>query len=317
MKKLIFILLTMTILSGCSSKKLERPDNTDIVCIEEVQLSLENYERPEAVAELPKPDKTLIDPMFSLSTEAFPAVQVLSANDYFKYDLLSNENFDELDKITEPTNINVTLYRDSAYTDWSYKFSCFIYKIDSDYVYLGTAGHCIIRKNDITRAKITFYDRSEIYVSLDDYKKGAGFGSSDGDYAMYRFPTSAIPYELLLRLKEVSYDEAAMRAVKPGDTLYSGNIYAMSADKDYDKVMTVYDSSSSIAKNSLANYNAYFNSNYFLTDTPLVNGQSGSAIFDQYGNLVAICSGGSWNKKVGIYTVADKMDELYEAFKQD
>ncbi len=307
----------MTMLCGCNSKKPDRPDNTDVIGVEEVQLSLENYDRPEAVAPLPKPDKTLIDPMFSLSTESFPAIQVLGENDYFKYDLLKRNNFDKLDKITEPTNVSVTVYRDSDYTDWSFKFSCFIYKIDADYIYLGTAGHCIIKSSDLTRAKITFFDRSDIYISLTDYKKGAGFGSADGDYAMYRIPTAAVPYDLLLSLKEVSYDENAISAVKPGDILYSGNIYAKSPSEDYDRTMTVYDQSTSIVEDSVANHKTFQNLNYILTDTPLIGGQSGSAIFDQYGNLVAICSGSSHNRKVGIYTAADKIDELYEAFKEE
>lgn len=314
LEKTLFILLASAMLWGCGSRT--EVAFADTLSVNEVKDSLEIYERPEVVAELPKEDKTLCNGIYSLSTEAFPVVQVLSENNYFKYDLLAEEDFDQLNTITEKTNVSVIMYRDSNYTDWCCRFSCFIYKIDPDYVYLGTAGHCIINNSNNTRAKITFYDRSSIYVSLAEFKKGAGFGSEKGDYAMYRFPTSALPDGILYNLKEVNYDKSALEEVKTGDTLFTGNIYAMKPEQDYDKTMKVFDKADMAVKNGLSSYNAYNNSNYFLTDTSLVPGQSGSGIFDQYGNLVAICSGGSYNHKVGIYTAATKIDELYDAFNE-
>lgn len=296
------------------------PDDSELISVDSMIDSLTKIDKCQAVEEVKQADETLMDPMFSLSTAAFPVVQVLEENDYFKYDLLKEADYKALDKITEPTNVSVTVYSDNTYTKWSCQFSCFIYKIDPDYIYLGTAGHCIVPNSDRTRAVITFFDRTEVKASLADYQMGSKFGSTTGDYAMYRMETSKVPTSLLMKLKEVSYNEKAITNVKSGDVLYSGNIYARNKKVDYDKKMTVLNKAAD--PTFYTGRIAYINSNaYFATNTPLVPGQSGSAVFDKYGNLVAICSGYAYasnHPAVGIYSLADKMDDMYDAFqKQD
>lgn len=298
-------------------EELTAPDSSDVEGAKAFKSKLAPAVHPAFVPEMEKPDKTLINPMFSLSTEGFPVVSVLGKNNYFHYDLLTAPDFDALDKLTEPTNINVMLYREN-YSDWSVRFSGFVYKIDPDYVYIGTAGHCIDKSSNVKRAKVTFFDRSSIKVSLEEYILGGNFRDTVGDYAMYRFPTSALPYETLLKLKEVTFDEAAIEKVKPGDIIYSGNIYAKNSSEDYDRQCKVLDKSSDIVK-YYAGYFGYINSSsYFATDPPLTSGQSGSAIFDAYGNVVAICSGemkDSKYAKMGIFTLASKIDDLYDQFQ--
>lgn len=332
-KYALFLLTMVTMLCGCGSKEdsnpfsflfskeeMSAPNNSDIAGVVKVKATLPSYEKPAVVEQMAQPDKTLINPMFSLSTMSFPEVTVLDKNGYFDYELLTQKDFDTLDKITEPTNISVMVYRDNARTDWSHKFSCFIYQIDPDYIYLGTAGHCIVKNSDRTRATVTFFDRETLNVSLEDYQMGANFGSSNGDYAMYRMKTSEVPRDLLLQLKKVHYDKTAMKNVKPGDVLYSGNIYAKDPSKDFDRQLTVLDTNAESTKPYLRTYTWYGTSAFYLTDKPLTSGQSGSAIFDKFGNLVAICSGGaraSGLPEIGIFAVADKIEDLYDKFQEE
>lgn len=316
-------LLAASSLTGCgllSSSMVHEADYTEMVTLSSVEDSMTIIERPGIVEEIEKPDKTLYNSMFFMSTNALGAVNVLEENGYFNYDLLETEDFEELDRITEPTNISVIFYSNKNHSDWRIRFSCFIYKIEDDYIYLGTAGHCIANLEYARFAEITFFNRERVCTSMEEYKLGGNFSSRQGDYAMYRIKTADVPYDLLLQLKEATYDPEAVLAVSGGDTIYSGNIYCQHQDDDYDMKMIVYGEDSDAYK-SYTDYWSYLaTGNYFITKGHLVSGQSGSAIFDRYGHVIGVCSGmasGGGYPEIGIMTAIHYMDELYQQFIED
>lgn len=315
---IVLIFGTFEILRGMDNKELRVVDNSSLVSFDVAKDVLVFFDKPGIVAEMEKPDKTLYDATAFLSTDGFSKVKVLVKNEYFDYELLTSSDYDALDILTEPTNISVQTYSDSTRSEERTGFSCFIYRIEDDYIYLGTAGHCIASESYRRNSTITFYDRTTIDISLLDYKKGGNFDSHAGDYAMYRIPTDAVPYELLINLREVTFSTDAINDVKIGDVLYSGNIYNKYKDKDYDKKITVIPIETGKVGDFLRANDSLLSGMYFTTDYGLVPGQSGSGVFDAYGNLVAICSGHvAGNNGFGIFTKASKLDELYQEFFEE
>lgn len=319
------VLSVSALLGGCSGvydyEEPTRPDNSDLVTAETGEKNLKKVDTPKVVAKYKGDDPTLIEGSYFLSTNGFRAAKILVANNYFTYEPLANGTFDELNALTEPTNVHVTLYRDAARTDWSKRFSCFIYKIDEDYIYLGTAGHCTYDKSTLKYANLMFYDRKVIKLAMQDYKLGGEFLSNAGDYAMYRIPIEVIPESTLMNLRQACFSLDHVNAVKAGDTLFTGNIYAKNSKTDYDfesKVLTK-DADATVTY-YMENYPALKKDIYFITNRAAVSGQSGSGIFDKQGYVVACVSGEfhqSSSNTYGIFTALTKMDNLYREYKAE
>lgn len=329
---ILFLASSLTLFAGCGSIirlaefKIEAVDMVPAgqnISYEEHLETLTVSSKPMVVEESVKPDKTLYNAMFFATVNYLPKTTVLIRNSYFTYDPLTKTDWNALDKLTEPTNVDIALYDDAERTVRRILESAFIYKIDDDYIYLGTAGHCIASKNRLKNAKIMFYDRKTYDVDLSDYRLGGKFESAEGDYAMYRFPTSSIPYEELVKLKEVCYSKDAIKNVKAGDVLYTGNIYAKKSSKDYDKKLTVVDESNDSYQFFVSSDDCKVitYSSYIICNEGTTKGQSGSAIFDKYGYAVATVSGslrGSYkgtSYKLGLYTKLSKLDSLYSKFQ--
>lgn len=300
----------------------EAPADT-ITSYEKHYSTLKVVEAPTYVKERTLPDKTLYNPMGFAAIDGFSKMNILVSNSYFTYDLLTKSDWGALDRLTEATNVNITLYDDAKRTTARILESGFIYKIDEDYMYIGTAGHCATDKKRLKNARVMFFDRKTFNVDLSDSVIGGKFNSKEGDYAMFRIPTSSIPYEELLKLKEVCYSKEAIKNVYTGDILYTGNIYAKGTSKDYDRKLPVINESDPAYK-----YHVKYDSwkvitydAYYVSNANCKKGQSGSAVFDKYGNAVACVSGGGSNKSngitytLGVYTKLSKLDFLYDKLK--
>jgi len=326
----LFILGTL-LFSGCGSLvKITEFSTVDVslpgtgvnISYGAFHSTLEKTEKPGFVEEPVKPDKTLYNPMVFASIDGFTKTNVLIKNSYFTYDLLTKTDWKALDELTEPTNISITLYNDFARTSWKYRESAFIYKIEEDYIYLGTAGHCAAKSSKyLKNAVIMLYDRTEINVDLSTCEIGGKFHSDVGDYAMFRIPTSSIPYDELVKLKQVTFSKSAVDNAKAGDYIYSGNIYAQNTKKDFDKKVMILGEGHSLYENLVKVSSIQFSDAYYITEGYLVDGQSGSAMFDKYGNVVGTCSGMYGIKKqgvtykAGVFTKLTNIDKLYQKLK--
>lgn len=325
------LIFSVAAFSGCSLIQIapfqfteaSSPDTKELVSYEESLNRLPGIPHPVAVEEPKQPDKTLYNALSLASTSGLKPLNVLIGNSYFTYDSLEKNNLKAIDALTEATNVNMVFYSSEARTDWKMRCSGFVYRIDDDYIYIGTAGHCIAKKAYLKYATIMFADRVIYKVDLSDYKRIASFRSAKGDIAMYRIPVSAIPKDELLKLREVCWDKEMISAVKEGDVLYTGNIYAKNIRKDYDKNIPVVSTDNKWASTYINKYDYDWmaNSNYILSTADTTSGQSGSAIFNQKGYAVALVSGyvkmrGDSSSVIGIYTTTAKLQELYDQFQK-
>lgn len=314
--------LGLMLLTGCGQMfpKAEIPEVefAERISTTDYKKTLTIAKEPVPVAEPEEADPSLYDPTAFASVNGFSQMKVLIRNDYFRYEPLAKGNFDKVDTITEPTNVDVR-YFNKGLPDSNYgMFSCFVYQVDEDYVYLGTAGHCIVNMKKLSRFEVRFFDREVITVDTMDYVINASFKSTTGDYAMYRLPVDAIPKDTLLKLKQVCFDKKIAGGLKPGDEMYTGNIYARNIKKDFDRQFTILDTGEGFIADVIKTWPWIGSKAYYIADKGTMGGQSGSALFDSRGYLVAIVSGhGTWNKHpYGIYTKADKMDEMYQELKK-
>lgn len=296
----ITIITAIALITGTNSfwfptNGIATPDSASLAKYSELGVS----ERPNAVDAPAKADPMEMDAMFSLSTSAFPSIQLMSENGIFSY--TQSDARANLDECVNPTNISVRCENSERWV----AFSGCIYRIDYDYIYIATAGHCILRdcSSLLSNAEIVFFDRTVINADLSEYRFGANYSKSYGDYGMYRIPTSAVPYSTLVNLREVNIDETVIDSLEYGDSLYTGNINVNDRSVDYNIDTSVIGDC----------YDWGFSTEfYFYTDDDLFQGMSGSAIFDMNGNLVGVCSGGGGD--VGIWQRADRFDELYQSF---
>ncbi len=315
----VCILTGAMLVTGCVTDfTVETPEiiaESENESVSSFEKSLNISEKPAEVAMLVKPDKSIYNPMTFEATVGFSEIYVLNSNDFFSYDVPENSNFKTIDSVTEPTNISVRYYP-YGYDSSNGCFSCFVYKIDDEYIYLGTAGHCVVKESDRKNCEISFFDRSKVRLSLQEYKMGHNFKDTRGDYAMYRIPTDIIPRDVLVKLKTVKFDVDHISTVKNNDIIYTGNIYARNPAKDYEKEMQVLPSKGSFAEEVINQWNWIGSDKYFVVSGSLVGGQSGSAFFDKEGYLVGIASGtGTWNgSKYSIVSKAQSMEELYQSF---
>lgn len=276
---------------------------------------LDISEKPVKVLPMKEPDKSIYNPMTFGATSGFSEIYVLNSNDFFSYDVPEEATFKTIDSITEPTNISVRYYP-YGYDAANGCFSCFVYKIDDEYIYLGTAGHCIVKEADRKNCEISFFDRSKIRLTLSEYKMGHNYTDVRGDYAMYRIPTELVPRDVLVKLKTVKFDADHISTVKINDIIYTGNIYAKNPSKDFEKEMTVLPTKENYVADVVSRWNWIGSDKYFVVSGSLIGGQSGSAFFDKEGYLVGIASGtGTWyDQKYSIITKAQNMEEVYQSF---
>ncbi len=322
-KKCIFLLviLCIALLCGCQSRsEPELPDQSELAAITsgiEYEKTLIAGSRPEYVALPEWSDPSLYTPLCFASQKELSDLTVLIRNEYFTYDLMETQDFDALNLVTDYTNVNVICFDDETRTSWRSRYSCFIYRIEEDYIYLGTAGHCVDNRAIQANTNLMFFDRKVIQTPLSDYILFSNFGNSEGDYGMIRVPTSEVPRDTLLKLKQVCYNADACSAVKRGDYVFTGNINAQNNRTDYDKTIQVSDESEEPLTSVSNRWNWINSRGYILGKGSLQSGQSGSGVFNYKGELVGICSGvGDWYGSVYcLVTRANKMEEIYMKLK--
>lgn len=317
---LTLFLFAIVLTCGCSAfqteqfylEEYEAPITEGIVSATDAVDSITVIKEPIFVPKMTQ--ERICNPLFFASTNLISEKAIVFKNTDFSYELLKKTDWDELDRITEPTNV--------SFAAESWTGSAFIYKIEEDYIYLGTAGHCAPSYFGINSCDATFYffDRKPVKVKLDTYEIGGQYWTTEGDYAMFRIPTSSLYISTLRHIKQVCYSKEAVDAVKRGDTIYSGNIWCQNRSEDFDRKIPVLGPGDKLYDwfRTYSNYRKVMDcGEYFWSSVPLMRGQSGSAIFDRYGNVVGTCSAGTeTGTTVGMYTKLHNLDDLYQKLKK-
>lgn len=245
--------------------------------------------------------------------------------DMFNYELLKEPDIDVVSALMYPCQV-AFLVKDS------FKGSGFIYKIDRDYIYIGTMGHCISSKMKNQGVDLWVYnptyssnmDHKSTKVCLENVKAVETIRnySSSEDNGMFKIRRTDIPNEILIWLKEVNKTNENNISLENG--IYTDTIYVA---KDmytgrYKKSFTVYHhTGNSETYNTLYDYFPQYKdrSRWLQTNETGVGGQSGSLLYDGYGNPIASLSGSTvWsNASIGRHRLFDCYDDLYEQLSKE
>jgi len=233
-------------------------------------------------------------------------VDILNEYDYFSYEILEEDNYDAMIEMVKPTLVNLL----RRYSDGSYTFgSGYVYKVDNDYIYIGTVEHVISKM--ISTVEFMFCDDEESIISIEVY----GFERVDeySETSLIKIPISSLPARVLLDLKQVYVDEAVYEEMTVGQEIvaYSGHwknstptirkVYVKRMDEQFldDSVHCI------------------------VTSHNTKGGMSGCPLFDLRGRMVALCEGywGRFNYDIYAYEYEgyqqriDGINDLYERMK--
>lgn len=240
--------------------------------------------------------------------------------DGFSYDLLTEKDQEAAAILMYPCQVAFEV-------PGSFKGSGFIYKIDKDYIYFGTMGHCISKKMKTAGINIWFYNPTyESNISHSSTKRClenlivdeiTSVYNKDKDIGMFKVARDKIPNDILIYLKEVNKTNEFNISLTNGiytDTIYvAKNMYTGRFQKSF-----------SIFRNSGDNadltylydyYPQYKNTKEWLqTKESGVAGQSGSLLYDGYGNPVASLSGKTTYKSysIGRHMLFDNFADMFK-----
>ena len=234
-------------------------------------------------------------------------IDILNQYDYFSYAPLEEGNYDAMVEMVKPTLVNLL----RRYSDGGYSFgSGYIYKIDSDYIYVGTVDHVI--SDMLTTIEMRLCDDEETTVNV--YVSGYERVSADSETAMFKIPVTSISAAVLLDLKQVYVDENIYEEIYMGQEIvaYSGHWS---------------NNTPTIRKLYIKRFDEKFldgAAHCIVTSHNTKGGMSGCPIFDLQGRLVALCEGywGRFNYDIYAYEYEgyqqriEGLGELYERVKE-
>lgn len=212
---------------------------------------------------------------------------ILKEFGYFQYEVLEEGNFDEVMQLIEPTLLDI-------YTD-AVAGSAVIYEITEDTIYVVTAKHCFDHMKSMT---VMFFDGTvttemvpTTYINENGY-----------ELVMGAFPTSAVPKEVLFKLKEIHVEYNIYDSTPEGTEVL---IYAKNwkwGKRDISSVGKILS-----FHHELSEYN--LPGEFIYTDFYSCPGMSGTAIVDSHGNLLGVLYG-SWPDGIRIITTINDMEKL-------
>lgn len=213
-----------------------------------------------------------------IDTRYFPDVvsdmDVLTDYDYFSYDLLpeGNEDEEKLKELVAPSLIQLSLFNSEGQS-----FSSgFIYRIEEDFIYCITAGHCYEMLEN--GGKIMFFNGETVKNSASGPEYAL---SDDADLCVFRIQTEAVPEELLYQLKQadISTDWEELEENQPLYA-YCANFMSKKGNGYFEKLYRTgqYDDILRADAEPLLDSS-------FLLGGRIVGGVSGSPAFDARGRV--------------------------------
>lgn len=234
-------------------------------------------------------------------------IDILNEYNYFSYDILAEDDYEAMIEMIEPTLVNLL----KRYTAGGYMYgSGYIYKVDSDYIYIGTVDHVISEM--VSRIELMFCDDEETVVSVlvTGYERVA----ENSECAMFKIPITDIPAKVLLDVKQVYYEEDIYEDMHVGQAIvaYSGH-WANTTPTI--KLVYVKRMDEQFMEGS---------QHCIVTSHGTKGGMSGCPLFDFRGRMVAQCEGywGRYNYDINAYEYEgyqqriEGLTELYERVKR-
>ncbi len=240
------------------------------------------------------------DSGFYLSEEE---CELLCDYSFFDYDLLDDYDYEATVKLVEPTLVNM-IYR-FGYNGYN-AGSGFIYKINSDYTYIVSCSHVMAGMDDQIEVMFCDEDTTKIYIDAPEFEQL----SPENEVCMFRFPTSQIPAEALIGLKEIYCDEDVYGFLATGEELIAYSGHWMN-DEPLVRKLYIRDLDSKFLDDAV---------NCVRTSHNVESGMSGTAVVDECGRLVGIVEGYTtyWDFDIEAYANdgyqlrIDGIEDLYE-----
>ena len=201
------------------------------------------------------------------------ANRTINRHDYFiygapnLYDLgvMSDENMDAAKEFVHPSVINLVHKAGGGYT----KGSGFIIEIDDEYIYICTNEHVVVGYNDWN---VCFFEGTSL--------NGVVVGKdAEHDVGVVKVSRKDVPLELMEQLGTIHMDYDYWESLDKGTKL-GFNTIDSNGNVIREKEGTLIDIMEKPFWNS--------SNMYTSLDTELVHGDSGSAIYDAYGNFVTM-----------------------------
>lgn len=192
---------------------------------------------------------------------------------YFDYEPLTGIDYYKTLALVEPTLIDLKrTFSDGSWTTGS----GVIYRVTSDYMYFLSVEHVMEKMTQ--DCHITFFDGSEIVQDCQ-----AVSSDTTNEAVMFAVPTSEIPADTMLAIKQVHYDPDIYKKLRVDDPVvaYATHWGGFSENK-------VAPANVRLLTASLP---AFGWSNCLLeTSRNVISGMSGTAVVDYKGNLVGLVS---------------------------
>ena len=223
-------------------------------------------------------------------------LKLLCDADYFTYKPLDTPDYHRAAKMIEPTLVNFKQIRSNGYASGS---GC-IYRITPDYVYLLSVSH--VMKETHSQCNVMFFDGATVRENIDYVTS-----KKHNELALCRIPTSAIPADTLMTLRQVYVDRDIYSKLSKGDEVIVYAKHWSGTDKDIIKCLKIKWLTASISEFNL--YNSLLE-----TTEGVVSGMSGTAVIDLRGNLAGLASayGTATESKYAVSAFHSKIDVLDE-----
>ncbi len=243
--------------------------------------------------------------------ESLKKLGILTDAGYFDYTPLEIPDRQKALELVKTTSVNLYADFDAPSSEWNYYTgSGCVYKINPDYVYFLSAKH-VLQTLKGSPCKLTFYEGSSTEIIMDP----VFCEDQRSDLAMFRVKTGQIPIEVLMTLKEISFEPYYYDRLEPKSAAFLYSAYW------YGKETLVTDTVFEGFNPSYLTDGYYDDENYLAFKRASENGQSGCPVFDLNGRCVSISSGYYYRKQdeeiiftIDCYSRLDKAKELYSGF---
>ena len=242
--------------------------------------------------------------------ESLNKLSILTDAGYFKYSPLETPDKERALELVKATSVNLYADFDAPSSQWNYYTgSGCVYKITPDFIYFLSAGHVM----DILKGascRLTFYEGSFVDIVCDPV-----FSEDErSDLSMFRVRTEAVPLEVLMTLKEISFLPEYYDLLEGGSSAFLYSAYW------YGKETLVTDTVFEGFDPSYLTDGYYDDDNYLAFQRASREGQSGCPVFDLGGRCLGISSGYYYRKRDEevIYTIDchNRLDGAEKLFAQ-
>lgn len=223
-------------------------------------------------------------------------LQLLCEAGYFRYAPLEEANYDKTLELVRPTLLNVRIE--------NFAGSGFIVDINPEYIYCISVEH--VTRNMKNETSIVFFDDTCVNTTF-DYLRLSG----SNEIVLFRIPTSIVPYDTLVKLKQISVDLDIYAEMKTGEPLIE---YCANWGFGFDNVVKKVTLKKTTESVSFRGYD-YINT-CIETSRGAKHGMSGTAVVDYRGNLVGVVSIINYSTSSDLSMRIDKLDSFRERISE-